>query len=513
MSTKFIGKDGYQEIESLPFTRRKPQELNTAQKTVRFIKRAGALAAKKFKIKSTRKVTVKRNVTKPVAKRQNKPAVQSKPVMQTSSKRAEICYFDRRYSAARQGINFNDTDNPTLKLVTATRYKNDRKYAHAAPVSKASVHKAIKKKAMLASVACLTAAMIGFASGASALSVPPTEKKATVQSAKSSGYSYVDYTSNEFSSIATADEATDTAEKAVTNAVLSNNIGAQLSALYINGKKIGVTGETSALGNALNKILSDAKEGYDENTTADFANTVKIINGKFPNETVLTADEVLELAKDYLYVAVTTDVTDTISLNYDTQYDYDDSKSNTYSEAKQEGENGEAEVTYKVTYINGEQTNSVETARNVTKEPKNEIIVQGTSEAPSYEATGSFMWPLPYTHNIVSYYGYRWGRLHSGIDISDDGIGGQDIVAADGGTVTWAGYDDSGYGNYVIIDHGNGYYSLYGHCSSLAVSQGDKVYKGQTVAYVGSTGDSTGEHLHFEIRRSETDRLDPMEFL
>lgn len=237
MSTKFIGKDGYQEIESLPFTRRKPQELNTAQKTVRFIKRAAALAAKKFKIKSTRKVTVKRNVTKPVAKRQNRPVVQPKPVMQTSSKRAEICYFDRRYSAARQGINFNDTDNPTLKLVTATRYKNDRKYAHAAPVSKASVHKAIKKKAMLASVACLTAAMIGFASGASALSVPPTEKKTTVQSAKSSGYSYVDYTSNEFSSIATADEATDTAEKAVTNAVLSNNIGAQLSALYINGKK------------------------------------------------------------------------------------------------------------------------------------------------------------------------------------------------------------------------------------------------------------------------------------
>ena len=85
---------------------------------------------------------------------------------------------------------------------------------------------------------------------------------------------------------------------------MSNNIGAQLSALYINGKKIGVTGETSALGTALNKILFDAKEGYDENTTADFANTVKIINGKFPNETVLTADEVLELAKDYLYVAV-----------------------------------------------------------------------------------------------------------------------------------------------------------------------------------------------------------------
>lgn len=66
-------------------------------------------------------------------------------------------------------------------------------------------------------------------------------------------------------------------------------------------------------------------------------------------------------------MAVTTDVTDTISLNYDTQYEYDDSKSNTYSETKQEGENGEAEVTYKVTYINGEQTNSVETARKLQK--------------------------------------------------------------------------------------------------------------------------------------------------
>ena len=511
MSTKFIGKDGYKEIESLPFTRRKPQQLNTAQKTVRFIKRAAALAAKKFKIKSTRKVTVTRKATKPVIRNQSRSVANARPVVQTSSKRAEICYFDKRYNAARQGIGFNDNSRP-LKLVTTTRNVTDRKYAHAAPVSKTKVHEALKKKAMLASVACFTAVMIGFASGASAVSVP-METKATAQSAKSSNYSYVDYTSDKFSSIATADEATDIAEKTVANAVLSNNIGAELSALYINGKKIGVTGETSLLGNALNNLLSEAKKGYDDKTTAEFVNTVKIINGKFPNETVMTSDEILELAKGQLDVAVSTDVNDTITIDYDTQYEYDDSKSNTYSETKQSGENGEAEVTYRVTYVNGVQTNTVETSRKVTKEPKNEIIVQGTSDAPSYEATGSFMWPVPYTHEIVSYYGYRWGRLHSGIDISDDGIGGQDIVASDCGTVTWAGYDDSGYGNYVIIDHGNGYYSLYGHCSAVAVSQGDKVYKGQTIAYVGSTGDSTGDHLHFEIRRSETDRLDPMEFL
>lgn len=509
MSTKFIGKDGYKEIESLPFTRRKPQQLNTAQKTVRFIKRAAALAAKTFKIKSTRKIAVTKKVTKPVIKKQSRSVTQTRPAVQASSKRAEICYFDKRYSAARQGIGFGN-ENQTLRLVTTTRNIPDKKYAHAAPVSKASVHKALKKKAMLASVACFTAVMIGFASGASAVSVPAESK--SVQNPLTSGYSYVDYTSNEFSNIATADEATDIAEKTVT-AALSNNIGTQLSALYINGKKIGVTGETTLLGNALNKMLADAKKDYDDNTTAEFANTVKIINGKFPNETVITSDEILNLAKDQLDIAISTDVKDTISIDYDTQYEYDDSKSNTYSETKQSGENGEAEVTYRVTYVNGVQTNTVETSRKVTKEPKNEIIVQGTSDAPSYEATGSFMWPVPYTHEIVSYYGYRWGKLHSGIDISDDGIGGQEIVASDAGTVVWAGYDDSGYGDYAIIDHGNGYYSLYGHCSSVIVSQGDKVYKGQTIAYVGSTGDSTGDHLHFEIRRSETDRLDPMEFL
>lgn len=503
MSTKFIGKDGYAEIESLPFTRRKPQQLNTAQKTVRFIKRAAALAAKKFRIKSTRKITVAQKATGKTIKKQ------TKPVIKTSERRAEICYFEKRYTSARQGIRFNSNDS-TLKLVTSTRSTNNKKYAHAAPTSKASVHKALKKKAMIASVACLTATMVCFASGASAVSVP-TESTTASLNTNSSNYSYVDYTSDEFSSVAT-DNLSAEIEKSVANATL-NNIGIELSALYINGELIGVTNETALLGNSLNTLLTDAISDYDDATTSAFVNNIKIINGKFPNEAILTSDEILELAKDQLDIAISTDITETVSVDYDTQYEYDDSKSNTVKETKQDGENGEAEVTYRVTYVNGVQTSSVEASRKITKEPKNEIVVQGTNDAPSYEATGSFMWPVPYTHEIVSYYGYRWGRLHSGIDISDDGIYGQDIVASDGGTVTWSGYDDSGYGYYVVIDHGNGYLSLYGHCSSLAVSEGDKVYKGQTIAYVGSSGDSTGEHLHFEIRRSEYDRLDPMEFL
>ncbi len=78
---------------------------------------------------------------------------------------------------------------------------------------------------------------------------------------------------------------------------------------------------------------------------------------------------------------------------------------------------------------------------------------------------------------------------------------GDTISASDSGVVSLAGVN-GGYGNCVIIDHGNGYYTLYGHMSSIAVSEGQTVSQGQTVGYVGSTGVSTGPHLHFEIRNS-----------
>ena len=95
---------------------------------------------------------------------------------------------------------------------------------------------------------------------------------------------------------------------------------------------------------------------------------------------------------------------------------------------------------------------------------------------------------------------------HTGIDIATgwgEGwpyINGQAIVASNSGIVKTAIYSNRGYGNYVIIDHGGNNFSLYGHCSKLAVKVGDYVSQGQTVAYVGSTGNSTGPHLHFEIR-------------
>lgn len=130
-------------------------------------------------------------------------------------------------------------------------------------------------------------------------------------------------------------------------------------------------------------------------------------------------------------------------------------------------------------------------------------------------STGSFTWPCPSCTYITSRVGYRWHpvsgvwKYHSGLDIG--AAYGATIVASDGGTVTIAGVN-GGYGNCVMIDHGNGYYTLYGHMSSIAVSVGQSVSQGATIGYVGSTGVSTGPHLHFGISYGGT-YVNPMAYL
>lgn len=116
--------------------------------------------------------------------------------------------------------------------------------------------------------------------------------------------------------------------------------------------------------------------------------------------------------------------------------------------------------------------------------------------------TGNFIWPVPGCYKISSGFGSRWGRNHNGIDIisSNGTVLGKTIVAADSGTVILSKYY-SGYGNCVIIDHGNGYTTLYGHMRYLSSYKvGATVTKGATIGYVGATGNVTGPHLHFEIR-------------
>ena len=165
------------------------------------------------------------------------------------------------------------------------------------------------------------------------------------------------------------------------------------------------------------------------------------------------------------------------------------------------GQYGAADVVATVTYVNGEETERTVLSSVTLREPVTEQRLQGTKARPTWLPTGSFRWPV--SGRVTSYFGGRkspggiGSTNHKGIDIAAPR--GTPVYAADGGTVTYAGWM-SGYGYLVRINHGNGYETYYGHNSSLTVSVGQKVYKGQQIARVGSTGNSTGNHCHFEIR-------------
>lgn len=128
----------------------------------------------------------------------------------------------------------------------------------------------------------------------------------------------------------------------------------------------------------------------------------------------------------------------------------------------------------------------------------------GSSSSSSKYNGGIMAWPVPSCHTISSGYGGRIHpttgkyKFHGGLDIP--GSYGSAIVAANSGKVIWAGNRGDSYGNYVIIDHGGGVSTLYGHSSKVLVSSGQSVSRGQRIANVGSTGRSTGPHCHFEVR-------------
>ncbi len=174
------------------------------------------------------------------------------------------------------------------------------------------------------------------------------------------------------------------------------------------------------------------------------------------------------------------------------------SKSVSSTQVKQNGQNGEKQVSYVLTKKNGRVTENKVLAEVITRKPVDRIVVTGTRSSYTMTASrggshvGGLSWPL--SGGITS--GYGAGRGHTGIDI--DGDTGDSIRAAAGGTVTSAGRNGT-YGLMVTIDHGNGLKTRYAHCSSILVKAGQEVSRGQVIARVGSTGRSTGSHLHFEV--------------
>ncbi|MFC4100735.1 peptidoglycan DD-metalloendopeptidase family protein [Paenibacillus xanthanilyticus] len=159
-----------------------------------------------------------------------------------------------------------------------------------------------------------------------------------------------------------------------------------------------------------------------------------------------------------------------------------------------EGKAGKKKVVYQLTKQNGYLMNEELLGEQVLEPSVPAIVMKGTKVILG-EGTGRFAWPVSGA-KLTSSYGTRWGRLHKGIDL----IGNKTILAADNGVVSFAGYKN-GLGNAVIINHKNGYETIYGHLSKISVEKGQVVQQGDKLGIMGNTGHSFGTHLHFEIHK------------
>ncbi len=174
----------------------------------------------------------------------------------------------------------------------------------------------------------------------------------------------------------------------------------------------------------------------------------------------------------------------------------------------EEGKDGLLEVRALVKKENGKVISEEVVEKTVIKEPVKGKLTKGTKRLPLTSPTGTFEYPVK-QYRFTSAFGYRWGRLHKGIDLANNI--GTPVLASDGGTVIQAGYQ-RGFGNAIEIDHGDGYVTKYAHLSKILVSVGQEVAQLEHIGAMGNTGNSTGPHVHFEIRKDGVAR-NPLDYL
>lgn len=275
------------------------------------------------------------------------------------------------------------------------------------------------------------------------------------------------------------------------------------AALLLNSTKAGEVTYTVEPGdvwsviaqdnNMSNQDLLNLNPGYD-------------INKLMPGDVLLISNAV-----PYLTVKATQMEYYVSDVPYEIEYVDDDNMWEGDTKVISKGVYGAADTVARVTYQGYDEIERVIEEETILTEPVTEVRARGTKERPTWAPTGTFGWPT--NGKITSRYGYRkiFGgtSYHSGIDIANKK--GTNVVAADGGEVVYSGWMN-GYGYLIQIDHQNGYVTYYGHNSELLVDVGDKVFKGQHIAEMGSTGRSTGNHCHFEIRY-HGERQNPTDYL
>lgn len=265
---------------------------------------------------------------------------------------------------------------------------------------------------------------------------------------------------------------------------------------------------------AANEFLTDLENHYysDNTVSVKIKDDIEIKREKMPLRAVMTVkaalEEVLENNKlkneNAINVLLTKkeNVEEVITMPIESQDDPSLPRGETV--LSMDGEDGLKTVKSISYYENDELISKVVLEENVKKKAAPKLVLVGTRKAL---ADGSFIKPT--RGGYSSGFGRRWGRMHQGVDIDADY--GDDVFSADGGVVSFAGTLGT-YGNLIEIDHQNGYKTRYAHLSSINVSKGDTLTKGEFIGKVGATGRVTGPHLHFEVIVNGKAQ-DPMNYL
>lgn len=225
---------------------------------------------------------------------------------------------------------------------------------------------------------------------------------------------------------------------------------------------------------------------------------------------ILAVGQIITISQSQSWLPVRTEepISYEEEIPYETKIEQTDELYLDEIEVAQQGQNGIKRVEALVIKIDGKETETQIIKEETVQEPVMQIERHGTKERPKDVATGSFIRPTG--GYLSSGFGARWGTVHQGLDLAN--TIGSPIVASDGGKVVYSAFNTGGYGYLVIIDHENGYQTYYAHCSQLLVNVGDRVCQGQQIALVGSTGNSTGPHCHFEVRLNGTPQ-DPSNYI
>ncbi len=253
----------------------------------------------------------------------------------------------------------------------------------------------------------------------------------------------------------------------------------------------------------IEKHLSQLLAEYETDGKAEIYQEVTFEKGLFDAVSIVTSNTIL--SQNEFDVVEIKKITDKETIPFETVYEDSNKLGIGKTMVSVEGVDGVKTTVTEIRYLNGEEILR-EVVSETTTEAVNEVILNGTRRIPQLssaqiEAVGGFAFPLgDASYYVSSDFGYRSfdNSFHDGIDYAADY--GTPVYAAMSGKVVFAGWDNTGYGNYVVIEHANGYKTGYAHLAEIVVSVGDDIPAGKCVGGVGSTGYSTGNHLHFSVR-------------